>query len=376
MTSSPGWHPDPAGVADERYHDGQVWTSQTRTSAAAPAVAPGWYADPAGSNLLRYHDGHSWSERLKDRPDPLRPGVSTALPESTARRLARRSLAQIATDEKALAPTAAVKGTRHMATAGMVAGGVLLAAFAWFGPVSNLLGDFEQREVREELAAAAPVEPAPSTTPAPVVTSEPSQVLEEALEPSAPEAPAPVVTQEAPAPEAAPAPAPSSEAPPFDRNANKPSAPAEGKAMGTIRAPSIGMDLSFVSGTSVSALKKGPGLWLYGSYPGLPGNATLSGHRTTHGAPFRHIDALKYGDRITISLPGQPDAVFEVRDTFIRKPSAVQVTDSVGVKGVRLTLTACDPVGSDAARLVVQAELVEGAWADQSLPREAWQPLG
>lgn len=379
MTSSPGWYPDPAGLAAERYHDGQVWTTQTRSSATTPAVDPGWYSDPAGSSQLRYHDGSTWTGDLRDRPDPVRAGAS--VPGSTARRLARRSLSQIAADDKALAPTTAVKGTKHLATAGMAAGAVLLLAFAWFGPVSNLMGDFEQREVREELAASAPVEPAPTAvdpTPEPsTVPSEPAQALEEALEPSATPAP-----EQVPAPSASQAPpaaapsAPSTPSAPFDRNANKPTLPDEGKPMGTLRAPAVGMDLTFVAGTTTSALKKGPGLWLYGSYPGLPGNATISGHRTTHGAPFRHIDALKYGDQITISLPGQPDAVFEVRDTFIRKPSAVQVTDSVGVRGVRLTLTACDPVGSDAARLVVQAELVQGAWGDQALPREGWQPLG
>ena len=32
-----GWYPDPQGLADERYHDGTDWTSQTRV-APAPAL--------------------------------------------------------------------------------------------------------------------------------------------------------------------------------------------------------------------------------------------------------------------------------------------------------------------------------------------------
>ena len=35
-----GWYPDPDGLADERYHDGTEWTSQTRSTQKAAENAP------------------------------------------------------------------------------------------------------------------------------------------------------------------------------------------------------------------------------------------------------------------------------------------------------------------------------------------------
>ena len=37
--------------------------------------------------------------------------------------------------------------------------------------------------------------------------------------------------------------------------------------------------------------------------PGIPGTTAIAGHRTTWLAPFRHIDALRRGDRIVLDMP-------------------------------------------------------------------------
>jgi len=149
-----------------------------------------------------------------------------------------------------------------------------------------------------------------------------------------------------------------------------PTTPAPGEIAGQILIPSIGVDQIVLAGTSRSILKNGPGIWEWGVAPGAPGNATLSGHRTTYGAPFRRLDELQIGDQIVWKAPNQPDAVFEVRGTTLVAPTQVGVTEPTG--GVRLTLTTCDPVGSAARRLVVQAELVEGAYLSEALPTNDW----
>lgn len=187
-----------------------------------------------------------------------------------------------------------------------------------------------------------------------------------AVEP--PPAPAPaapgtgVAEPAAPAPVALPAPAPQL----LVEHAEI----GDGSAVGRLLIGAIGVDEAFVYGTGVDDLKKGPGLWKWGVAPGQPGNAMISGHRTTYGAPFHDLDKLVPGDRITIQISGQPDAVYEVRGTQIVTPQDVQVSDQTG--GVRLTMTACHPLGSAKERIVVQAELVEGANAAYALPADQW----
>ena len=146
--------------------------------------------------------------------------------------------------------------------------------------------------------------------------------------------------------------------------------PSEGTPVGRIIIPSIGVNWPISAGTTESTLSHGPGIWLGGVMPGMPGNATISGHRTTHGAPFRHIDELKPGDKIIVELSGATPAVFEVRGTKVVLPTDVGVTHQT--PGVRLTMTSCNPAGSDIQRYVVQSELVQGDWADKALPAKSW----
>ena len=149
------------------------------------------------------------------------------------------------------------------------------------------------------------------------------------------------------------------------------SMPGYGEAVARIRIPKVGVDLVIGVGTDDAALQKGPGLWTSGSTPGSPGNASVVGHRTTYGSPFRDIDELILGDIIEIEIPGRQTAVFEVRETQIVAPSEVGVTGPTS--GVRLTLITCDPPGSTGRRPVVQAELVEGEFEDLAVAPTDWQ---
>jgi sortase A len=82
----------------------------------------------------------------------------------------------------------------------------------------------------------------------------------------------------------------------------------------------------------------------------------ISGHRTTYGAPFRHLDGLRDGDRLRLVSPyGTFD--YRVAQTRIVDPSDLSVTRDVGHE--QLVLTACHPVYSAAQRIVVFADRVQ-----------------
>lgn len=131
----------------------------------------------------------------------------------------------------------------------------------------------------------------------------------------------------------------------------------EGSTLGRIVIPSIEVDDVMFEGVLRDTLKKGPGHMPGTPLPGQPGNAVVSGHRTTYGRPFYNLDALEPGDRIEVET-AVGTHVYEVRRTLIVLPTDVYVTEQL--PGAWLTLTTCHPRFSAAERLVIQAELVEG----------------
>ena len=153
-----------------------------------------------------------------------------------------------------------------------------------------------------------------------------------------------------------------------------PQLPPTGQLVGQLRIPAIDLDWMVVAGTDSKTLRKGPGAWLYGAFPGAPGNATLSAHRTTYGGPFRRLGDLKEGDQVFFTSPGGVESVFQVRGIGVVAPADVFVTDDV--PGVRLTLLTCDPPGSAARRLVIQSELISGPFLSNALPASQWEFLG
>lgn len=117
------------------------------------------------------------------------------------------------------------------------------------------------------------------------------------------------------------------------------------------------VDHVVVEGVDRSSLRRGPGHMPWTPLPGQPGNAVISGHRTTYGAPFYDLDAVDIGDEIIVeTVIGRH--VYEVRSVVIVEPTAVEVT--YWRPGAWLTLTTCHPRLSARERLVVQAELVSG----------------
>jgi len=130
-----------------------------------------------------------------------------------------------------------------------------------------------------------------------------------------------------------------------------------GEPVAQIVIESAAVDHVVVEGVDRTSLRRGPGHMPWTPLPGQPGNAVISGHRTTYGAPFHDLDAVEVGDEIVVeTVIGRH--VYEVRSVVIVDPTAVEVTH--WRPGAWLTLTTCHPRFSARERLVVQAELVSG----------------
>jgi len=130
---------------------------------------------------------------------------------------------------------------------------------------------------------------------------------------------------------------------------------SDGQAIGRIHIPELGVSWVVVKGTGTGDLRKGPGAYPQTPLPGAPGTVAIAGHRTTYGAPFRHIDRLGPRDSITITMP-YATFTYRVERRRIVDPNALWVIKRVGYD--RLVLTACHPLYSAAQRIVVFARLV------------------
>ncbi len=149
--------------------------------------------------------------------------------------------------------------------------------------------------------------------------------------------------------------------------------PEEGLAFGVIAIPKIDAEHVLFEGVDTATLKKGPGHMPWTPLPGQPGNAVVSGHRTTYGAPFFDLDQLETGDEILVeTVLGMH--TYAVRDIFTVAPTAVEVTDPK--RGAWLTLTTCNPKFSARERLIISAELVDGPNFAYALAEKDFVPAG
>jgi sortase A len=132
--------------------------------------------------------------------------------------------------------------------------------------------------------------------------------------------------------------------------------PLKGDAIARIRIPSINLSKYVVEGTDVDSLRKGPGHYPETPLPGGSGTSAIAGHRTTYGAPFRHIDEVKHGQPIVIDMP-DGRFVYRVEHTKVVDDQDLSVLDRVGYP--RLVLSACHPLYSAAQRIIVFARLAK-----------------
>jgi sortase A len=135
----------------------------------------------------------------------------------------------------------------------------------------------------------------------------------------------------------------------------------EGEAIGRIVVPRMNLNTVFVQGTETASLQKGPGHYPDTPFPGEGRTIGIAGHRTTYLAPFRHLDSMRKGDRITLEMP-YGTFIYRVEKTDIVDDSAVGVVHRVDYE--RLVLTACHPLYSAAQRIVAFARLAHIAIFD------------
>jgi LPXTG-site transpeptidase (sortase) family protein len=133
--------------------------------------------------------------------------------------------------------------------------------------------------------------------------------------------------------------------------------PPRGEALGQIEIPIAGIDWVLVEGVNPDDLRKGPGHMPGTAMPGQYGNAVISGHRTTYGAPFGNLDRLVPGERFTVeTLTGVH--TYEVVSVEVVRPTDTWVVQPR--EGAWLTLITCTPKYSSRQRLIVFSKLVDG----------------
>jgi len=129
-----------------------------------------------------------------------------------------------------------------------------------------------------------------------------------------------------------------------------------GEAIGRLSSSAMDMDTIVVQGTDTASLQTGPGHFPETALPGEDGRTVaIAGHRTTYGAPFRHVDSVERGDRIVLEMP-YGTFFYRVQKTEIVDPTDVGVVRDVGYE--RLVLTSCHPLYSAAQRFIVFARMV------------------
>jgi sortase A len=131
-----------------------------------------------------------------------------------------------------------------------------------------------------------------------------------------------------------------------------------GEALGRIEIPKLDVNYVFVQGSDPSSLKKGPGHYHGDSLlPGQGKTIGIAGHRTTYAAPFREIDELKAGDKVTLQMP-YGRFTYEVTGHRIVPADYREAFRNVKGAGERLVLSACHPLYDASHRILVEAKLV------------------
>lgn len=250
---------------------------------------------------------------------------------------------------------------RELGLALVVAGIILLLFVGYQLLGTNLTEQHKQNHLKQEFdrAVAAQAATLPTTTvPATTVptTTVPATTVPPTSVPSAATA-AGSPTTSTPATSTPPTTAANQAAGASDNPTvgTTPKAVPTGAALDHLVIPAIGVDKYVVQGVGESDLMAGPGHYPQTVLPGQVGNAAIAGHRTTYGAPFFRLNALKSGDRIIITDTSDHQYTYRVKTLKVVAPTDVAVLDPT--RTAELTLTTCNPRFSLTSRLVVVATL-------------------
>lgn len=147
--------------------------------------------------------------------------------------------------------------------------------------------------------------------------------------------------------------------------------PRPGDAVFHLQIPAIHVSDYVVEGVALEDLAMGPGHYPqcrkgFGKplctdwkekWPGQRGRVIVSGHRTTHSAPFYNLQALGKGDRIFIRTKwGNFTYVYDRMRIVPDNSDAIVVPSTQA----QLVLTTCNPRFSASQRLVVYSDLERG----------------
>lgn len=126
---------------------------------------------------------------------------------------------------------------------------------------------------------------------------------------------------------------------------------AVGRPAMLLTIPRLGLRRAVPPGAHSQNLRQyGVGHISWTALPGGPGMVGIAGHRTTHGAPFLRLNALRPGDAIHVDYGGRR-FTYTVSRSEVVTPDRVDVLDGSGAHGI--ALVSCTPVYSAAYRLVV-----------------------
>jgi sortase A len=139
-----------------------------------------------------------------------------------------------------------------------------------------------------------------------------------------------------------------------------------GEGLTELAIPSLHVHVLVVQGTTAAALEAGAGHYLSTPLPGQRGNVGIAGHRTTFGRPFNQLNLMRPGQTVTLTTPFYRYTYVVVPtvaghpNPWVVLPDASWVVGQAGPLGTGhwLTLTTCNPKGSDTQRLIVRLRLV------------------
>jgi sortase A len=131
----------------------------------------------------------------------------------------------------------------------------------------------------------------------------------------------------------------------------------------------VKVNVLVVEGTTLAALQAGAGHYVDTPFPCERGNVGIAGHRTTYGRPFNKIDEMRAGDTVDLITPFAKCTYQVVKpfdghgNPFVVQPDDYSVVSQKGALGTGhwLTLTSCNPLGSDAQRIVLRLRLIKKA---------------
>lgn len=121
--------------------------------------------------------------------------------------------------------------------------------------------------------------------------------------------------------------------------------------------PKLELDCTVGGDTLHGTMAQGPGLYKYAQMPNTYNtNVSIAAHRDLYGCEFLRLDELGEGDEILLQYQGM-EFRYMWQSTAIVEPTNWDPIRTAA--DCRVTLTTCDPIGTDLNRMIVVGELAE-----------------